>query len=171
MVKKFLNKKGQFFSPDLVIAFIVFLTYVTFFLIGTTFIVENVHLVDSKNRTDSVAYSVLNSLIYSSGSPSNWETKDFSEIVSFGLSEGSNNLNTQKIDSLFYYLDNNYSSTKEKLGMGIYSINMLLIDSNGSVVASAGEQFVSPTFIQNYDRFVLVGDEMFIIRGVVALDT
>ena len=71
--------KGQFFSPDLVIALIVFVTILAFFFVSSHAMSFQIDLYYTKNELEEVSHAVVNPLVLFSGEPYNWETKSFSD--------------------------------------------------------------------------------------------
>ncbi|MDD3084253.1 MAG: hypothetical protein PHP82_04485, partial [Candidatus ainarchaeum sp.] len=76
----------------------------------------------------------------------------------------------EKLFSLINYLDNNYLIANEKLGFGGYSFKIQLIDSSGFVVHESNKEFANTEFELKYDRIVFVGNELNILRGVIAFE-
>ena len=167
-----INSKGQFFSPDLVIAVLIFVICLSFFFIGSDSVFRSVSLSESKNKADEVIHSTMNVLVYSSGQPVNWETKTIDEIVFFGLVSEENIVSEQKLLALVNHLDNNYLIAKEKIGFGPYSFKIQLFDSSGFLLShySSSNTFTDSEFELNYDRIVLFNGELCTLRGVIALE-
>lgn len=163
-----MNSKGQFFSPDLVVAVLLFLIALFFFFITADSIFAKVDLIESKSSADEVSHNLMNVLVYSPGVPFNWEKKSFEEIVIFGLSLEKNVIDKNKLESLIDYLNDDYDLTKEKLGLGSKHIKLLLIDQNGSIIYESNKVFGETKYQLNYDRLVLFNLRQCILRAVVA---
>ena len=97
---KLLNSRGQFFSPDLVIALGVFVFALIVFFTASTSIFSQSALYDERKDVDEIAHMVLNSLVLSSGDPSNWENLPISSAFSIGLVSSNNEISQGKISFL-----------------------------------------------------------------------
>ncbi|MCX6803177.1 MAG: hypothetical protein NTY48_01250 [Candidatus Diapherotrites archaeon] len=130
------NKKGQFFSLDLIIAMGVFVFVIALFLNASDSVTKQTNTFNEKKLADETAHTVLHSLIYSPGEPSYWENLSFSEINSFGLAHSINLLDAEKISRLSTLLNNSseYPLAKEKLGAGVYDFYFRLTDSSGNTI-------------------------------------
>jgi len=165
-----MNHKGQFFSPDLIIAVLVFVVCLTFFFMGSASITSQINFVEEKNSVDEVAHAVMSGLILSSGSPYNWEAINLSDVNVFGLVESKNVLNNEKVNALFYFIDSDYTETKTKLGLGGYDFKLELIDFNGEIIFESTRDFNESFFELSYDRFVLYNNRETILRGIIAYE-
>jgi len=160
-----LCSRGQFFSPDLIIAIFIFVLSLGFFFMASDSIFTHASLIQSKSQIDAVAHFTMDSLVYSPGSPSGWEELPLNDINFIGLADERNIINEKKVDALFDLLSNQYLGAKSKLGVGIYDFKFDLINSSGNVILSGGE--ISPEALQifSYDRVVFYLGEPAIIRG------
>jgi hypothetical protein len=162
-----MNKKGQF-SPDLIIATLIFITILFFFFNASDAIFSRVDLSESLIDADEISHSVMNVLIYSPGFPFNWETKDFSEIKFFGLVISKNVIDENKLVKLIYFLDNEYFSTKEKMGLGKNDFKLELVNYDGLVLYSSSKVIGVTNYKLNYERIVLFNGQQAILRGIIA---
>lgn len=160
------SEKGQFFSPDLLIAILIFIFGIFMFSGVTIFVFAQIDEFSFKTNIDEIANASLNNLIKSSGVPSNWEEKEINEIRFFGISDGLNVINERKLLSLINFLDNNYLLAKEKLGFGKLDFKLRLINSDGFIVYESNKEIVT-TNVFSYSRIVYLNEELFILEGVV----
>lgn len=165
-----LNSKGQFFSPDLIIAVLIFVTCLGFFFVTSDSIFGIVNLSEEKNMADEVIHSVMNVLVYSNGFPTNWEDANLIDVNVFGLASSKNVISEKKLLTFINHLDNNYLFFKEKMGLGKFDFKLQLINSEGNISYSSNKEFVNTEFELNYDRIVLFDNDIFILRGVIALE-
>jgi hypothetical protein len=165
-----MNNRGQFFSPDLIIAVLVFMIALGLFFVSSDAIFNIVFNSDAKNIANEKIHASVNSLLYSSGEPVDWHVKNIDDINFFGLALEKNVLSEEKILALTEFIDANNIVTREKLGFGKYSIKIKLIDSSGVTIMESTSPFVNTLFELNYDRIVLVNNELMILRSVIALE-
>jgi len=172
---RFLGERGQFFSPDLVIAFGVFIFGLVLFFGASNSVFAQVELFDEIKSADEVAHMVLNSLVLSPGEPSNWDVVDFEDVNAYGLSYSPNMLDRHKVAMLLEDLNSaDYLVVKEKLGFGPYDFHLQLIDSSGSVVVDGnslegGTVALDPKLKLIYRRLVYYNQEQVILEGIVSL--
>ncbi|MDD4251195.1 MAG: hypothetical protein PHX27_03320 [Candidatus ainarchaeum sp.] len=165
-----INYRGQFFSPDLIIAVLIFVTCLGFFFVTSDSIFGIVNLSEEKNMADEVIHSVMNVLVYSNGFPTNWEDANLIDVNVFGLASSKNVISEKKLLTFINHLDNNYLFFKEKMGLGKFDFKLQLINSEGNISYSSNKEFVNTEFELNYDRIVLFDNDIFILRGVIALE-
>jgi hypothetical protein len=162
------NNKGQFFSPDLIIAILIFLSILFFFFNASDAIFARVSLNEKLLEADEVAHNTMNILVYSPGVPINWENKNISQTQIFGLASQKNVIDVNKIERLILFLDNYYIETKERMGLGKNEFKIELIDSDGTSLYSSNKTFGNTEFKLNYERIVLFEGRQVTLRGVIA---
>jgi hypothetical protein len=143
-MNKFLNSsRGQFFSPDLIMATGVFVICLGLFLAASNSIFADVESQESQKSASEAAHSALNLLMYSSGQPSDWHLRNLEDINYFGLADSISVLDKQKVLALIGHLndDNNYSSAKQKIGAGKFDFYFRLVDSSGETLSEDGVTF------------------------------
>ncbi|MFA5763225.1 MAG: hypothetical protein WC915_00245 [archaeon] len=165
-----MNKKGQFFSPDLIIAVLIFLTILFFFFNASDAIFSRVDLSENLTAADEVSHNTMNILIYSPGVPFNWETKNFSQISLFGLAIQKNVIDEAKLVKLISFLDNDdeYLLIKEKMGLGKNEFKLELVNYDGNVLYSSNHVFGASKYKLSYERIVLFNGQQAILRGTIA---
>jgi len=171
-----MNKKGQFFSPDLVIAVGIFIFTLALFWIASNAIFTQIDLFNSRMETDEIAHLVLNSLILSSGQPNDWENYALDDINSFGLVHSNNMLDSNKVISLIGLLNlSDYDLVKQKLGAGKYALQLNVLDSSGSIIStpsslSGGQIVGEPTIKVTYNRIVYFNNEQVLLQLVISIE-
>lgn len=165
-----MNKKGQFFSPDLIVAIIVFVAGVGFFFMMSNVVFSKVSLSQERIFADETAHIIMNNLISVQGVPFNWENGSSNDTNTFGLVIKKNELKKEKILKLIDYLDDDYESTIEKLGLGPFDFQIVLYNPDGDVLLSSSQSFLGYDLRFVYDRIVIYDDELCKLRGVVALE-
>lgn len=175
--RSYVGQRGQFFSPDIMAAVGVFLFALAFFWGASSSIYSQTELLDLRRNADESAHMVLNNLVLSSGEPSNWVLKDFSDINSFGLAKSPSVLDRMKTISLMNNLnsDLNYQEVREKLGAGVFDFRLVLLDSDGAVIAdggidlNAGSTAADPKLVLIYRRIVYYNEEEAVLEGIVSI--
>jgi hypothetical protein len=171
-----INNKGQFFSPDLVIAIGIFIFTLALFWVASNTIFGQIDLFNSKIESDEASHAILNSLVLSSGQPNNWENYELDDINSFGLVHSNNILDSNKIVSLINLLNSqDYDLVKQKLGAGKYSIQLNVLDSKGNILlipsSLSGGQIVSEPILKvTYNRIAYFNDEQVLLQLVLSIE-
>jgi len=170
--KKLIGARGQFFSPDLIIAFGVFIFALALFFTSSNSVFARVGLVTEEKAADEVVHSVLNSLVFSSGSPADWDSRSISDVNSFGIASSANVLDENKLVSLINDLNNptTYLETKTKLGLGEYDFYLRLVDRGGVEVLGGGKVSTNPRVTLFYERIVLYNSTPRILQGIISLE-
>jgi len=169
-----MNFKGQFFSPDMIVAVGVFIFALVVFFSASSSVFSQVSLIDEQRQADEVAHTVINGLVLSPGQPSNWENTGISSAYSLGLAFSNNEIASQKIISLINSLNdsNSYLEAKSKLGAAQFDFYLSLLDSSGNVVSysgyslSGGQIAVNPKAKFSYKRFVLFNGTNDVLEAV-----
>ncbi|MDD4082177.1 MAG: hypothetical protein PHD05_02200 [Sphaerochaetaceae bacterium] len=171
-----MNCKGQFFSPDLVIALGVFLFSLALFWAASNAIFEQIDLFNSRIEADEISHSLVNSLVLSGGKPGTWENYSLNDINSFGLVHSNNILDVNKTVSLINLLNSDdYSSVKYKLGAGKYDLQLNIVDSSGNIfttpsLLSGGQIVVEPVLKAVYTRVVYYNNESALLQAVISIE-
>jgi len=173
----FIGQRGQFFSPDIMVAVGVFILALAFFWNASSSIYSQTELLDLRKAADEGVHMALNNLVLSAGEPTNWASKDFADINAFGLASTPNVLDRQKTIWMINNLnsDSNYLQVKEKLGVGGFDFSLVLLDSSGSVIndygvdLNAGNIAQNPKLLLIYKRVVYYNNESALLEGIVSL--
>jgi len=171
-----MNNKGQFFSPDLVIAIGVFIFTLALFWIASNAIFSQVDLFNSRIEADEIAHATLNSLILSSGQPINWENYSLNDINSFGLVHSNNIIDSNKVVSLINLLNSSdYDLVKHKLGVGKYALQLNVLDSKGNIIStpsllSGGQIVIEPILKATYNRVILYNGVQGLLQIIISIE-
>lgn len=164
------NSRGQFFSPDMIIAIFIFVVAISFFLISTENTNQQIGLFEERKKIDEVAHSTMNFLVYSPGIPSNWEYQNLSDINFFALVDKRNVLSEKKIEKFIEYLDQNYELVKLKTGLREFDFKFSVIDSQNNVLFSAGKESTIMKKSMQYERIASYLGQQVLIRGVFSYE-
>lgn len=171
-----MNNKGQFFSPDLVIAIGIFILTLALFWAASNVVFEQVDLINTHKKADETVHSIMDSIVLSSGVPKNWETLSIFDINSFGLVHSNNILDVNKTVTLVNLLNSeDYSLVKYKLGAGKYALQLNVLDSKGEVIEdpirlSGGQIVVEPIIKLAYLRIVHYNNESALMQVIVSVE-
>jgi len=115
--------KGQFFSVDIFLSVLLFLTILTSFFATHSYLNRTIESQEVKNDMTLIANSLSSSLVDTGGYPDNWETFDSSNInkntvPALGLSRNTDggSLDQDKVNKLVQ-LNSSYSNLKDILGI------------------------------------------------------
>jgi hypothetical protein len=162
-----MNRRGQFFSPDMAIAVLLLLAIIVFFSLSFDYIKNRVSFFDDRRMMDESSHAVMNSLVYSIGDPKDWEEySSLADINSIGLAEGASFLSEKKVRNFFSFLDSNYAGVKDMLALGRNDFFMELVDFNGEVIDSAGVIASDYSVKSAYSRIVFYNNRQCTLRGV-----
>jgi hypothetical protein len=158
-----LNNRGQFFSPDMIIAMSVFVFSLLVFFSASNAVFNDVSIFEDRKLADESAHLAMNSMLLSSGEPWNWETLDFSSVSLFGLSFSPNVIEPAKVVMLANLLNNDvsYLQTRVKLGLGAYDLYFRVSDSDGATIIyngspiEGGKLALNPKLKFSYKRLVI----------------
>lgn len=163
-----INQRGQFFSPDLIIALIVFIIILAFFFVTSHAVATQIDLYYQKNEIEEVSHTILNPLVLFGGEPYNWELQTFSDLNRVGLAKEKNILDPQKVDKFIEFLDNNYTALKSKMSLGKFDLKFELQDFNGSIIKEGGT--ISQDFLSRIvqKRTASYNNRQVIVRGIIS---
>ncbi|MDD3159794.1 MAG: hypothetical protein PHQ98_02405 [Candidatus ainarchaeum sp.] len=166
-----LNAKGQFFSQDLILGIFFFLIVLTLFFVFSQNVSSTISYYNSSEKLNSTITNVNSTLILTPGVPSNWqEDRIFLDDINFfGLAYSKNILTEQKILKLAKYLDENYTLTKEKLGLGKYDFMFELTNlSTNKIEVTSG--IISPNATSKIynERIVIFNDSIYLFKGIIS---
>jgi hypothetical protein len=163
-----LNKKGQFFSPDLIIALIVFIVILAFFYVSSQAVSTQISLYYARNELEEVSHTTLAPLVLFSGEPYDWETKNFADLNRVGLAKQRNVLSVLKVDKFINFLDNNYDLLRTKLSLGKFDIKFELQDFNGTIIKEGG--IINSEFISRISqrRIASYENRQVVVRGIIS---
>lgn len=145
------SERGQFFTPDLIVAAGVFVFSLTIFFTVSASVSSQQALVEKNSDAGIVIHNVTESLLLSGGSPNNWDSLSLSDTNSIGLAVSSNVLDSNKVRALaiFFNSADTYLVGKKILGTGPFDIYLRLLDAQGSAVTIDGTQISSGVVASN----------------------
>ena len=165
-----MNNKGQVFSPDLLIAVLVFIISLGLFFVMTDVVFTKSDLTTKRTVSDEVIHATVNVLVADTGVPYDWENKSLNDVNLFGLATEKNVISENKITALINYLDSNYVFVKEKMGLGKYDFKLKIMEFDGVEIMSSNKDLSNYKLILIYDRVILYEDNLSILRGMVGLE-
>jgi len=171
------SSRGQFFSPDVLIASSVFIFALILFFSASNSIYYQQAIFADEKKIDETAHNVLNVLILSSGQPSNWENGSISDVNSIGLALSNNELSVSKTLALITALSNpsDYAIVQHKLGLGQYSLYFRVLTLQGAPIFYAGVPVEGGLVVDNpkikhsYKRFVIFDGSASVLEVVFSL--
>ena len=173
----FLDARGQFFSPDLIVAVAVFVFALMIFFSASNSIFSQVSSLDERRGIDEAGHLVTNELVLSGGQPSNWENMPLDSAFSLGLAQSDNSLSSGKAVTFVHELNDStqYPKIKEKLGLGPFDLYFRLVDSSGAVISYGGSPLAGgvsisdPQLSFSYKRLVLFNGSPAVLDAVLSL--
>ena len=169
--------RGQFFSPDLLVAIGIFLFSLAFFWAGSNFIFEETSLFNSRIESDEIAHAILNKLVLSSGEPINWESKELVDVNSFGLVHSNNVWDLDKTITLINSLNSSedYDLVRYKIGAGKYDLELSVVDSKNEVISNpiplvGGRVVIEPILKATHTRIVYYDGEEVLLRIILSIE-
>ena len=135
---KALNRKGQVFSTDLILAVAVFLFALTLTIVYSNQVANRVGYWEEASERENAALLASRALVLFSGEPSNWENLSIEDINSIGLAVSQNELSLAKLQKLGDFNLVHYSEAKALLGLAKYDVWIEVRDLNGQLVESFG---------------------------------
>lgn len=171
-----INQKGQFFSPDVMIAVSIFIFGLIIFFIASSAVFAEANLVNERRAIDETIHPVLDSLLLSQGVPENWEQKAISDVNSIGLVWSNNCLDKEKLLAFKDFTTNYYSQTKQLLGIGGYDFYFEVVNNSGEVLQIEGIDINAGTIVStpkqklSYQRIICFNDLEYILETVVSFE-
>jgi len=161
-----LNEKGQIFSVDMIVASVVFLFILTLIIVFSGDISNRVSLVQEHNLREEAALHAASSLVYSPGSPANWENvSDLNNVSSIGIAETRNLIDSDKLARLVDLNQTNYVGVKDLLGLSKYDLKIDLIRmQNSQVISEFGLNPDVNKSVTTANRFAYYNNENVILR-------
>ncbi|MFH1390953.1 MAG: hypothetical protein ABIH20_01440 [Candidatus Diapherotrites archaeon] len=160
------STKGQIFSVDMILAAIVFLFIITSTIVFSNEINNNVILAEKDNLRKETAITAASALVYSSGSPANWENlADLNNVSSIGIAKTRNFLDSEKVSKLVDLNQTNYSAVKYLLGVSKYGLKISVLNlQDKSVLAEFGLEPESDDSVSAVNRFAYYNGQDVLIR-------
>jgi len=165
-----MNKNGQFFTPDLVVAVIIFIFGLIMFQVASQTIFLDVTNVNSSTNIDERAHATMEFLVSSTGEPVTWEQNDLIDVNVIGLATSKNILSNSKTEKLIEFMDDNYLETKTMLGLGGLDFNISIVDSTGLVLFESGQLASEPAQRYIYERKTILNGNQVTLIGVFSVE-
>jgi len=171
-----IDERGQFFSPDVIIAVGIFIFGLVLFFSASNAVFAQANLINERRSIDEAIHPILDSLILSQGTPKNWETKSIGDINSIGLVWTNNCLDADKLMTFKGLLDNSYTATKQVLGIGSYDIYFEVADNKGNILQLNGVDLNSGIIVDtpkqrlSYQRMVCFNNSEYVFETVVSFE-
>ena len=144
--------KGQMFSAELMLAYVIFTIVLVVVVYLWTSTVRDILESEETYDIESTAVDVSEGLMRTAGSPEGWDKEN---VQAAGLANGSRNLQKDKILAFVDLLDvtkydndcpggiSNYECNKHLTGAGVYDFYLSIEYLNGSIVSDGGTTFVT----------------------------
>lgn len=179
------KNKAQFFSVDITVAILVFISILIASSLYWDYSTEKIKLAEKRGNIQLAAKNVLSNLIETEGNPSNWHNiseNDFNTttVDSIGLAKSysynNSNINNRALgltkygawvldkDKIYalYNRTSKYEDVKKILGISHYEYELKISVWNGVfyfLQYSAGNTPHNATNIVRVDRYALLNDE------------
>ena len=163
---KTLNSRGQIFSTDLILASIVFMFILVLSITYSAEVANRVSLLEEDNARNLAASNAANALLFSGGSPANWQNlEDLNNVSSIGLARTRNELSPGKIAHLVDLNAGNYEGVRHLLGLSKYGIAISILRlQNSQSLAEFGIQPGNGKKVSAVNRIALYNGEEVLVR-------
>lgn len=161
-----LGLRGQIFSTDLIVASTVFLLILTFSIVFSSDTANKISLSEKNNLREQAAITAASALVYSAGSPVNWETlADISGVTSIGLADSRNEIGKQKLQKIKEFSQSNYETVKDLLGLSRYGLKVEVLDmQNNQTITEFGQEPGPEQETSTVNRFAGFDEKEVIVR-------
>jgi hypothetical protein len=160
-------RKGQIFSFDLMVSVGIFLVAVLLLIALWVFVVDRIGAHDEELNMADAAIHASNQLLLTGGNPASWHILDFGNVNALGISDGRDNLNSEKLERFIALNGTNYTDVKEMLGVGSYEMYVEVSHLNGTKICEFGNSMKeNETETANYvvERMALLNDSAVRVR-------
>jgi len=135
---KTLNRKGQIFTVDLIMAATIFLFVLTLTIIYSNQVANRAGYWDETNEREHSALLASRALVLSPGEPSNWEHLSIEDMNSIGLAGSRNVIDSRKLQRFADLNESSYEETKALFGLSKYDVRVTVTDLNRQLLESFG---------------------------------
>ncbi|MFH1971902.1 MAG: hypothetical protein ABIJ18_00315 [archaeon] len=161
-----MNKRGQIFSWDLLIAVALFIFILMASLYMWEFYREKTELVDLRADMEFNARNGMVSLLTTSGNPTNWNTQPIFNVTSFGIVSGDFVLDENKVSKFEEWNNTYYKEIKGSLGIRKYELYVDFLNASDVSLYKFGiESPISANEVVRIERLALMDGD--IIRVVM----
>ena len=143
-----MNSRGQAFSYDFFVAFVIFLLLINAMYLTWSHNVEHMRYVRQFERTRFAASTIADNLTLLPGQPSYWDNNI--ETKFYGLATKPFDLSKGKLDE---FSQRDYEQVKEGMNIDEYEF-LLTVVQDGNTVFSYGQGLASPQFVIGLERVV-----------------
>lgn len=161
-----LNRKGQIFTTDLIVAGVVFLFIITFTSIYSNEISYRVALIEEEEARENAALGVMDLLMLTPGKPANWEKfSDLNRVASIGVAYAIGGIDEEKFAHLVDMNNTHYEAITYLLGAGAYGVNISVLSlQNRQVRAEFGTEPLPTDNITSVSRPAFYNGEDVLLR-------
>jgi len=164
---KTLDRKGQIFSTDLMMASVVFLFILVIGIVYSTQAGNRIALVEEDNQRQMAALNAANALLLTGGEPGNWENFASldSNISSIGIAKSRNEISGAKLQSLVAFGSTDYEELRQVLGVSKYGLGvsvLQLLDKES--IAEAGQEPGTGDKVSTVNRIATYNGHNVIVR-------
>jgi hypothetical protein len=147
------------------LAITIFLLIITLTFAVSSNITTRVNFWETENERNETAMHASNSLLLSSGNPSNWQdVNKVSDINAIGLANTRNSINDKKLQKLLDLNASNYANAKELMGLAKYDLYFSVKDINGYLFHEFGLFPDANTEITTIERIALWKEKNIIMK-------
>ena len=161
---KTLDRRGQIFTTDLIMAVTVFLFVLTLSIVYSNQVANRVGLWEETNEREHAALLASRALVLSPGEPSNWENLAVEDINSIGLAVSKNAIDAGKLQRLADLNAGGYEEAKALLGLARYDAWVEVRDLNKQLLESFGLEPGSNKHVSSFTRAALYNGEAVLVR-------
>ena len=148
-------KKGQLASMDLLAALFGFVLVMIFVISIWALYMNRLNTSIENRDLELSALQTVDTLLRSTGTPSNWEINpNTSEVLGFSSLAGS--IDTEKLSA---FLKLSYNSTATKLKIKRFKFNFSVYNLNGTILNSTGLFTNGTKQVVSVDRLVIIKNE------------
>ncbi len=161
-----LNRKGQIFSTDLMIASIVFLFILTTAAVYGNQLANRLYFIEQDSEMRQIGQQAANILLLTTGSPANWQQlSSLEEVNVIGLAEHQNFLSIEKMTQMKTLTSSNYEDLKEVLGLSKFDFKLEVKSlQNNLIVESFGQEPGLESRVVSINRIAIYDSNNVVVR-------
>ena len=130
-----MEKKAQFFSGDIAIASLLFLSSLSMVFLLWNTLISDIDRDDALRDMENLAVGIAEQLIRNPGVPADWNIYNV-EVI--GLASEGRVLNDAKVLNFISLMDatnsSNYDNNKNLLGVGLYDFSLNITDLDDNII-------------------------------------
>ena len=159
-----LDRKGQIFTTDLILAVTVFLFVLTLTIIYSNQVANRAYYWEETNERELAALLASRALVLSHGEPANWERLSVEDMNSIGLAGSRNVIDSRKLQRFADLNAGSYGEAKALLGLSKYDVRITISDLNQQLLESFGLEPDANKETSSFTRAALYGGEAVLVR-------